>query len=152
MKTWAVFAWAILLSNANATVNLPGEYEIELIFEFFKLSIWQFIYIFLGIDVLSSGYDAATWTSKYSIFDFKEEGETVHIISINKTYTAPAMVNVVTDGMNSKRVEDSCIDVATHFEGDSNFFVVTSRIPRITLILGNRKCLVKWNLLILVKS
>ena len=75
---------------------------------------------FLGIDVLSSGYDAATWTSKYSIFDFKEEGETVHINSINKTYTAPAMVNVVTDGMNSKRVEDSCIDVATHFEGDSN--------------------------------
>ena len=126
MKTWAVFAWAILLSNANATVNLPGEYEIELIFEFFKLywkSIWRFIYIFSGIDVLSSGYDAATWTSKYSIFDFKEEGETVHINSINKTYTAPAMVNVVTDGMNSKRVEDSCIDVATHFEGDSNFFL-----------------------------
>ena len=83
---------------------------------------------FLGIDVLSSGYDAATWTSKYSIFDFKEEGETVHIISINKTYTAPAMVNVVTDGMNSKRVEDSCIDVATHFEGDSNFFVVKVHI------------------------
>ena len=73
---------------------------------------------------MSSGYDAATWTSKYSIFDFKEEGETVHINSINKTYTAPAMVNVVTDGMNSKRVEDSCIDVATHFEGDSNFFGV----------------------------
>ena len=92
---------------------------------------------------MSSGYDAATWTSKYSIFDFKEEGESVHIISINKTYTAPAMVNVVTDGMNSKRVEDSCIDVATHFEGDSNFFVVASRSSRITLILGNRKYLVK---------
>lgn len=26
------------------------------------------------------------------------------------------MVNVVTDGLNSKRVEDSCVDVATHFE------------------------------------
>ena len=86
---------------------------------------------FLGIDVLSSGYDAATWTSKYSIFDFKEEGETVHINSINKTYTAPAMVNVVTDGMNSKRVEDSCIDVATHFEGDSNFFVCTHCLRKI---------------------
>ena len=72
-----------------------------------------------GIDVLSSGYDAATWSTKYSIFNFKEEGELVHINSINKTYTAPAMVNVVTDGMNSKRVEDSCIDVVSHFEGNS---------------------------------
>ena len=36
MKTWAAFAWVILLSNANATVNLPGEYEIEWICQFFK--------------------------------------------------------------------------------------------------------------------
>ena len=75
-------------------------------------------FLFLGIDVLSSGYDAATWTSKYKIFDFSEEGDTIHVPSINKTYTAPAMVNVVTDGMNSKRVEDSCLDVVTHFEGN----------------------------------
>ena len=75
------------------------------------------MFFFLGIDVLSSGYDAASWTSKYKIFDFSQEGDTIHVPSINKTYTAPAMVNVVTDGMNSKRVEDSCLDVVTHFEG-----------------------------------
>ena len=69
-----------------------------------------------GVDVLSSGYDAASWTTKYKIFDFSEEAGPVHIVSINKTFNAPAMVNVVTDGMNSKRVEDSCVDVATHFE------------------------------------
>ena len=67
---------------------------------------------------MSSGYDAASWTTKYKIFDFSEEGDEVHVNSINKTYTAPAMVNVITDGMNSKRVEDSCIDVVTHFEGE----------------------------------
>ena len=66
---------------------------------------------------MSSGYDAASWTTKYKIFDFSEEGDEVHVNSINKTYIAPAMVNVITDGMNSKRVEDSCIDVVTHFEG-----------------------------------
>ena len=69
------------------------------------------------MDVLSSGYDAASWTTRYKIFDFSEEAGPIHINSINKTYTTPAMVNVVTDGINSKRVEDSCVDVATHFEG-----------------------------------
>ena len=47
MKTWAVFALVILLSNANATVNLPGEYGIELIFEFFKLYLFDDLFIFL---------------------------------------------------------------------------------------------------------
>ena len=126
MKFLAFFAIAIFFSCSNATVTLPGKFETYyVLFQKFKFQVslvrLKPIYFnhLSGIDVLSSGYDAATWSTKYSIFNFKEEGELVHINSINKTYTAPAMVNVVTDGMNSKRVEDSCIDVVSHFEGNS---------------------------------
>ena len=100
-------------------------YFIELISYFCNL--FKFVLLSLGIDVLSSGYDAASWTTKYKIFDFSEEGDVVHVNSINKTYIAPAMVNVITDGMNSKRVEDSCIDVVTHFEG-KGFTLVTDTV------------------------
>ena len=67
--------------------------------------------------MLSAGYDAAAWTSKAAIFDFSKDGQTVQVSSIGKTYTAPEMVTVVTDGMNLARVEDSCSGVATSFSG-----------------------------------
>merc|ERR1719312_633219 len=82
---------AFAVASCHATVNLPG------------------------VDVLSAGYDAAAWTSKAAIFDFSKDGQTVEVSSIGKTYTAPEMVTVVTDGMNLARVEDSCSGVATSF-------------------------------------
>lgn len=70
-----------------------------------------------GVDVLSSGYDALSWTTKFQIFDFASTpGAKVHVGANNKDYIAPAMVNVVTDGANSKKVEDSCTSISENFQ------------------------------------
>jgi len=70
-----------------------------------------------GVDVLSSGFDGASLTTKFQIFDFASTpGPTVHVGANGKDYVAPAMVNVVTDGPNSKKVDDSCISVAESFQ------------------------------------
>jgi len=69
-----------------------------------------------GVDVLSSGFDGAALTTKFQIFDFASTpGPTVHVGANGKDYVAPAMVNVVTDGPNSKKVDASCESVAESF-------------------------------------
>merc|ERR1712142_29767 len=70
-----------------------------------------------GVAVLNSGFDALALTSRNKIFDFdKTPGDRVHVGADSKRYTAPELVNVVTDGSNSKLVDDSCINVAHTFE------------------------------------
>lgn len=72
-----------------------------------------------GVDVLSAGYDAAAWiekaNSKYRIFDLSGVGREVEVQSLGKSFTAPEMVSVVTDGPQCKRVEASCENIATGF-------------------------------------
>eukprot|EP00927_Polykrikos_kofoidii_P033917 TRINITY_DN28755_c0_g1_i1.p1 TRINITY_DN28755_c0_g1~~TRINITY_DN28755_c0_g1_i1.p1 ORF type:complete len:1451 (-),score=180.91 TRINITY_DN28755_c0_g1_i1:162-4514(-) len=73
-----------------------------------------------GVDVLSAGYDAATWnwkagSSAARLFDLSSAGPAVHIAAIERSFTAPAAVTVITDGVELARVEDSCEGVATHF-------------------------------------
>lgn len=68
-----------------------------------------------GLDVLSSGYDAASWTSKARIFDLDDEATTQFVTSIGKTYTSPAYVSVVTHGAHSKRTETSCSGIYSYF-------------------------------------
>ena len=64
----------------------------------------------------SAGFNAADWTSKARIFNLQDEGQIVHVQSTDKTYTAPPFVSVVTDGPQSRRVEDSCVSVSTLFD------------------------------------
>ena len=75
---------------------------------------------FPGVDVLSAGYDDATWKTssgaKYQIWDLSEAASTpVFIPSLNRTFTPPAFVSVNADGPSLMRVEDSCEGVATDF-------------------------------------
>ena len=60
---------------------------------------------------------AADWTSKYIGFliSLKKERRYIYIL-LTKIYVPPAFVTAVTDGENSKRVEDSCVEVTTKFD------------------------------------
>jgi len=91
LRLLSLFCILIATEVLHATVNLPG------------------------IDVLTSGFDSASWTSKYRIFTLDEDGEKVYVKSIGKTYVAPKYVSVVTHGAHSKKVEESCVGVSTHF-------------------------------------
>ena len=82
------------------------------------VSIIQTYEVLPGLDVLSAGFDAASWSSKSRIFNLESEPSSqqkVYVHSIDKTYVAPDFLTVVTHGAHSKRVEESCVGVYTHF-------------------------------------
>ena len=92
----------------------------RIIYPFLFLQIFSMITayeVLPGLDVLSAGFDAASWSSKSRIFDLEkqEQSQKIYVQSIDKTYVAPDFVTVVTHGAQSKRVEESCVGVYTHF-------------------------------------